>query len=349
MRHGMLAALLAVVPLSAGAGCAQGLTDAAQGSGWPDEAGENDAVGDRGPTSDHDAKPIFDGTVTDTGSGQGDAGADSADDGSGADAGGSDAGTCSAGQPCTQANPCATGKIDCSQGTPVCIVAGNIPNGTACGAGHVCGNGTCVACTQGAACTPTSACHTGTTDCSTGAAICSDTGSSLADGTSCGASSVCESGTCNACGGMGEYCCAGNACGGAPQACISAVASSCRTNVSPQCTCGTLAQGMQLQAGEQLASCDGRFSLAMQTDGNLVLYEGATPLWSSNTAGTAGALAVMQDDGNFVVYTGSGTALWSSVTAGAGCGAYVAVQNDGNTVIYNSGGTAIWSTGTCCH
>jgi hypothetical protein len=348
MRHGMLAAGLALVPVCAVASCAQGLTDPARSSGWLDDAADEDVVGDGRAANDGDTGSIVDGVAADTSSGGGDGAADSAGDAIGPDADGSEASTCSAGQPCTQANPCATGKIDCSTGIPVCTAAGHVPDGTSCGTNQVCASGSCIACTQGASCTPSNACHTGTTDCSVGAAACTDTGSSLANGTSCGTSSVCESGACSACGGMGQYCCAGGACGGSPQACISAVASSCRSNVTPQCTCGSLLQGMQLHAGQQLGSCDGRFSLAMQTDGNLVLYESSTALWSSNTAGTGGALATMQDDGNFVVYTGAGVALWSSVTAGAGCGAYVAVQNDGNTVIYNSGGTALWSTGTCC-
>lgn len=118
--------------------------------------------------------------------------------------------------------------------------------------------------------------------------------------------------------------------------------------MSKQCACGTFAQGMQLAAGQQMISCDGRFTLVMQTDANLVLYFGATALWSSNTVGTGGSNAVMQDDGNFVVYTSGGTAVWASGTSG-GCGSYVAVQTDGNLVVYDPNGTALWSSGTCCH
>jgi hypothetical protein len=56
--------------------------------------------------------------------------------------------------------------------------------------------------------------------------------------------------------------------------------------------------------------------LAMQTDGNLVLYTpGAnpTPLWSTGTTGTNNIL-VIQDDGNLVVYSPTGTALWAAGT-----------------------------------
>jgi hypothetical protein len=106
---------------------------------------------------------------------------------------------------------------------------------------------------------------------------------------------------------------------------------------------------MHLPSAESFWSCDGRFQLAMQTDGNLVLYFNGSALWSSNTAGTGASDAVMQDDGNFVLYTSSGTAVWSTATAGSGCGTYLAVQTDGNMVVYNGAGTSLWSTGTCCH
>lgn len=245
-------------------------------------------------------------------------------------------------------NPCEHGVIDCASGTPTCVSTGNVADGTSCGTNLVCHAGACTACTPGAACTPGNDCHTGSIDCSTGASVCQDTGASVPDGTSC-AGGVCQSGTCNACGASGQTCCAGNACGGSPLSCIGGAASTCGSTVIPQCTCGSFRQQMHLQAPESIWSCDGRFQLAMQSDGNLVLYFSGSALWSSNTAGTGASDAVMQDDGNFVLYTGGGTAVWSSATAGSGCGTYLAVQTDGNMVIYNGAGTSLWSTGTCCH
>ena len=63
----------------------------------------------------------------------------------------------------------------------------------------------------------------------------------------------------------------------------------------------------------------GSLTLAMQSDGNLVLYNGGTPLWYTGTSGqncgTNQCVAVFQADGNFVVYNGS-EALWSSGTYG---------------------------------
>lgn len=57
----------------------------------------------------------------------------------------------------------------------------------------------------------------------------------------------------------------------------------------------------------------------MQGDGNLVLYQGSTPLWNSGTGGqncgSGQCAAFFQSDGNFVVYNGS-TTLWNSGTPG---------------------------------
>jgi hypothetical protein len=61
----------------------------------------------------------------------------------------------------------------------------------------------------------------------------------------------------------------------------------------------------------------GGIRLVMQTDGNLVLYDGHMyPRWSTGTQGNPGAFAVLQDDANLVVYLGL-TPLWSSKTVGA--------------------------------
>lgn len=54
----------------------------------------------------------------------------------------------------------------------------------------------------------------------------------------------------------------------------------------------------------------------MQTDGNLVLSgKDNHPYWNTGTAGHPGARLELQDDGNLVIYQG-GTALWSSQTNG---------------------------------
>lgn len=108
--------------------------------------------------------------------------------------------------------------------------------------------------------------------------------------------------------------------------------------------CGIIRGGYGLGKGQKIYSCDGRFRLQFQNDGNLVLYRtGVAVLWASGT-GATGIGAYMQRDGNLVIYTALGVPLWATNTGGH-AGAYLAVQNDGNLVIYWQG-NAIWASDT---
>ena len=112
--------------------------------------------------------------------------------------------------------------------------------------------------------------------------------------------------------------------------------------------CGSLAAGNVLDVNGAVTSCDGRFVLVMQDDGNLVLYQsGVGALWSAFTAGHPGSALAMQDDGNLVIYASSGQAIWNTGTNGH-AGASLAVQDDGNVVVYGAPG-ALWNTGTSGH
>jgi len=108
----------------------------------------------------------------------------------------------------------------------------------------------------------------------------------------------------------------------------------------PPGNCGTLWPRESLGRGQSLSSCDGRQTLNMQSDGNLVLYRDRHQvLWASNTNGTGAYTAVMQPDGNLVVYRQSDdAALWSSGTWAYPM-ARLDVQNDGNMVVYD-----VWNT-----
>jgi hypothetical protein len=106
-------------------------------------------------------------------------------------------------------------------------------------------------------------------------------------------------------------------------------------------SCGELAPGQTLGPNASVASCGGQYTFVVQaSDGNVVEYQGSTPLWASNTEGHGGDRLVMQGDGNLVIYAGS-TALWASNTYGHP-GAHFAVQDDGNIVVYD-GSTPLWA------
>jgi hypothetical protein len=110
---------------------------------------------------------------------------------------------------------------------------------------------------------------------------------------------------------------------------------------SPGTGSSALRPGQCLHPGEALV--DGPYSLALQYDGNLVLYGPSGALWSSGTHGEAVYDVILQFDGNLVLYGPSG-ALWSSRTDGQAVD-FAVLQSDGNFVIYGPGG-ALWWTGT---
>ena len=107
--------------------------------------------------------------------------------------------------------------------------------------------------------------------------------------------------------------------------------------------CGGLKVGQILAAGKRFASCDGKYFLTLQTNGNLILSAdaGRVALWSTGTTSGTGSYLAMQDDGNLVVYSAQGKAVWATMTNGHR-GATATVQTDGNLVVYDAKGKALW-------
>lgn len=108
--------------------------------------------------------------------------------------------------------------------------------------------------------------------------------------------------------------------------------------------CGTMRLGDGLYPGQSLSSCDGRFTLTLQLDGNLVLAQNGQPIWAAATNGRGSVVAILQKDGNFVIYDSAGEPVWASGTNPNG--STLVVQNDGNAVVYTAGSQPLWSTKT---
>jgi hypothetical protein len=107
-----------------------------------------------------------------------------------------------------------------------------------------------------------------------------------------------------------------------------------------------LIRGQALSANQFIRSANQRFTLYMQSDGNLVLYQDmAVALWSSGTAGHPGAFAVFQPaDGNFVVYAPGNVPLRHLCTNGTAANQLV-VQSDSNVVMYGDSLQVYWTRG----
>jgi outer membrane protein assembly factor BamB len=109
-----------------------------------------------------------------------------------------------------------------------------------------------------------------------------------------------------------------------------------------------LRAGEKLTVGQGLASPGSpreRFRLDLQEDGNLVVIrtdKGET-IWQSGTAGEGAKYLAMQQDGNLVLYAGDGTPLWATDTDGQR-GTRVVIQGDGNLVLRTDEGKSIWQS-----
>lgn len=103
--------------------------------------------------------------------------------------------------------------------------------------------------------------------------------------------------------------------------------------------------GSRLLQNQYIRSGDGRYSLRMQADGNLVVYgPGNHALWDSRTYGNPGSRFEVQWDGNMVIYNRYGTAIWWSGMKSSP--RVLSMQSDGNLVQYDNWWRALWNSGT---
>lgn len=119
------------------------------------------------------------------------------------------------------------------------------------------------------------------------------------------------------------------------------------TNTTPGAGAGILVGGTTLAVDQPLFAPGRAARLTFQSDGNLVLYcerpTGWIPRWSTDTWGQTVTTCIMQTDGNLVLYNGS-VPVWSSNTW-TFPGSRLIVQDDENLVIYQ-GDKAVWTSST---
>jgi hypothetical protein len=105
-----------------------------------------------------------------------------------------------------------------------------------------------------------------------------------------------------------------------------------------------LTSGQSLAKGQVMTSCNGSWSLSIESDGRLVeryTADNSTPtvFWTPG-----GTVATMQTNGDFVVKDASGNVLSDSGTSSSS-NAFFVLQDDGFLAIYNSGPTPEGGTG----
>jgi murein DD-endopeptidase len=108
----------------------------------------------------------------------------------------------------------------------------------------------------------------------------------------------------------------------------------------------TLLPGSRLTTGQGLRSDYGNnWRLAVQSDGNVVTYNGAASSWQTKTSGNSNTYLTLQNDGNVVVYSSANKPLWQSGTSGKSA-RHLTLQSDGNLVLTGTNGSVLWSSRT---
>jgi hypothetical protein len=115
----------------------------------------------------------------------------------------------------------------------------------------------------------------------------------------------------------------------------------------------TLQAGQRLGADERLTSANGRFTLLMQGDGNLVLYRDAVDVagayWATGTVwlpvDQRPTTLALRADAQLVLYDGNEVVRWASGTWGDFVDPRLVLHDDGNLVVHHDGGARVWASG----
>ena len=111
-----------------------------------------------------------------------------------------------------------------------------------------------------------------------------------------------------------------------------------------------LNNGERLISGQTLTSPNGKFTLCIDNEGDLVVNDDEDDeIWVSETdvKGIAPYVLVLRDNNNLSLYDYYGTRIWCNNMTGKGHGkAYLRIKDDGNLVMYDEGETELWCTKT---
>lgn len=110
--------------------------------------------------------------------------------------------------------------------------------------------------------------------------------------------------------------------------------------ITKEQTTDTLLPGQSIIVKGRLTSPSGKYFFAVQGDGNLVIYNGNTPIWQSDTR-AAKVVFTLDSEGWLRLNDGEGKQVWKSNT---GTGTSLVMQDDGRLVLFR-GSSPIWSVG----
>ena len=97
--------------------------------------------------------------------------------------------------------------------------------------------------------------------------------------------------------------------------------------------------------GNPTINCN--FSLIFQSDGNLVIFQGANPIWSKNPVNKNAATFKFTSDGRAGIYNSANALIWpvsdNSKTDGKGA-LYLLLSQAGNLAVLNSSNMILWDS-----
>ena len=111
-------------------------------------------------------------------------------------------------------------------------------------------------------------------------------------------------------------------------------------------TVNTLCVGETLEINRSLYSENGKYQVKMQSDGNLVIYSGATAIWQSGTSGLGYARLRLESTNVLTVYLYDQNKVVWKTAASTRPALGLVMQNDGNLVMYDTSKASMWQSGT---
>lgn len=105
----------------------------------------------------------------------------------------------------------------------------------------------------------------------------------------------------------------------------------------------------QIKLGTTISSLNGVYELAMQRDGNLVLYRncsGRKAIWESNTDGKSITNCIITPDGHIMLMNRQDIVKKIPDDNNSNNNSRLVIQDDGNLVFYNGNMKPFWSSNT---
>jgi len=112
---------------------------------------------------------------------------------------------------------------------------------------------------------------------------------------------------------------------------------------APAKTNSTLSANKVMRTNDMLVSNNGKYRMIVQSDGNVVVYLGKKPVYSTGTFGHGKTHLLLGPKGNLVIRNAKGKDIWASKTKGKGVSKLV-LSDKGTLILYTPKNRVIWTS-----